>query len=267
MSWRVESRISSRYLISILWLDLNTWVEHLDLTWILESRILTWIESWRVEYSTRRSQSRFHWLIDASAIFWRICLMIFFCIFSISSLSAIFIMTLHLLWSNDNFSLKCCFLIDNSSLVMFAYDMIFNERRVFFCICNCLLSSWTDVFSFCMFFAMNAFWVTWCFSSDSSRRRCISFTATSFHEWSLFFSFFNVDVCIRRSIMLTTYFLLLCKLFDFTLLFLHDESTLLAIIFKSALLQFMQFIIVYSSSRFILSWLYCFFQKFALRAL
>ena len=78
--------------------------------------------------------------------------------------------------------LRRCFLIDNSSLVMFAHDMIFNERRVFSCVCNCLLSSWTDVFSFCTFFAMNAFWVMWCFSSDSSRRWCISFTATSFHE-------------------------------------------------------------------------------------
>ncbi len=53
MSWRVELRILSWYSISILWLNLNTWVEHLDLTWILESRILTWIESWQVEYLTR----------------------------------------------------------------------------------------------------------------------------------------------------------------------------------------------------------------------
>ncbi len=210
---------------------------------------------------------RFRWLVDMSAIFWRICSIIFFCIFFISSLFVIFIMTSCFLQSNDDFSLKHCFLVDNSSLVMFIYDMIFNEERVFFCICNCLLSSWTDVFSFCTFFAMNAFWVMWCFSSDSSQRWCISFIATSFHEWSLFFFFSNVDVCIKRSIMLATYFLSLCKLFDFTLLFLHDESTLLAIIFESALLQFMQFIIIYSSFRFILSWLYCFFQKFALHAL
>ena len=193
--------------------------------------------------------------------------MIFFCIFFISSLSAIFIMTLHFLQSDDDSSLKCCSFVDNSSLVTFAYDMIFNERRVFFCVCNCLLSSWTDVFSFCTFFVMNAFWVAWCFSSDSSQRRCISFIATSFHEWSLLFSFFNIDVCIRRLIMLATYFLLLRELFNSALLFLRDKSTLLAIIFESALLQFMQFIIIYSSSRFILSWLYCFFQKFALRAL
>ncbi len=171
--------------------------------------------------------------------------MIFFCIFFISSLSAIFIMTLHLLWSDNDSSLRRCFLVDNSSLVMFAYDMIFNERRVFLCVCNCLLSSWTDVFNSCTFFVMNTFWVMWCFSSDSSQRWCISFTATSFYEWSLLFSFFNVDVCIRRSIMLATYFSSLCKLFDLTLLFLRDESTSLIIISESALLQFIQFIIVY----------------------
>ncbi len=193
--------------------------------------------------------------------------MIFFCIFFISSLSAIFIMTSRLLQSDNDSFLRRCFLVDNSSLVMFAYDMIFNEKRIFLCVCNCLLNSWTDVFSFCIFFAMNAFWVAWCFSSDSSQRQCISFTATSFHEWSLFFSFFNVDVYIKRSIMLATYFSSLCKLFNLTLLFLRNESTLLAIISESTLLQFMQFIIIYSSSRFILSWLYCFFQKFALRAL
>ena len=53
MSWRVESKISSRYSISILWLNLNIQVEHLDLTQILELRILTWIESWWVENSTQ----------------------------------------------------------------------------------------------------------------------------------------------------------------------------------------------------------------------
>ncbi len=105
------------------------------------------------------------------------------------------------------------------------------------------------------------------FSSELFWRHCISFTATSFHKWSLFFFFSNVDVCIRRSIMLATYFSLLRELFDFTLLFCCNKSTLLAIIFKSALLQFMQFIVVYSPSRFVLLWLYCFFQKFALRAL
>ena len=53
MSWRVGSGISNRYSISILWFDPNTWVEHLDSTRILESRILTRIGSWRVENSVR----------------------------------------------------------------------------------------------------------------------------------------------------------------------------------------------------------------------
>jgi len=134
-------------------------------------------------------------------------------------------------------------------------------------VCSCLLSSCMNVFNFYTFFVMNTFWFSLFFSSESFWRCHISFTATSFHEWSLFFSFSNVDVCIRRSILLATYFSLLCKLFNFTLLFLHDESILLAIIFESTLLQFMQFIVVYSSFRFILSWLYYSFQKFALRVL
>ncbi len=215
----------------------------------------------------QRNMIRSCWFINTFAILWRICLMIFFCIFFISFLSAIFIMTLHLLQSNDDLSLKHYFLIDNSFLVMFAHDMIFNERHVFLCICNCLLSSWTDVFSFCTFFAINTFWIAWCFSFDSSWKWCISFTATSFHKWSLLFSFFNVDVCIRRSIMLTTCFSLLHEFFDLALLFLRDKSMLLAIVSESALLQFMQFIIIYSSSKLILSWLYCSFQKFALHTL
>ncbi len=63
MSWRVKSEISNRYLISTLWLNLNTWVEHLDSTWILESRILTQIESWRVENSTRSQWLNSSWSV------------------------------------------------------------------------------------------------------------------------------------------------------------------------------------------------------------
>ncbi len=132
--------------------------------------------------SLQRDMIKFHWLVNTSAILWRICLMIFFCIFFISSLFAIFIMTSRFLQSDNDLFLKHCFLVDNSSFVMFAHDMIFNEKRVFLCICNCLLSSWIDVFSFCTFFMMNAFWVVWCFSSESSWRWCISFNAISFHE-------------------------------------------------------------------------------------
>ncbi len=217
--------------------------------------------------SLQRNMIKFLWAVNTFVISWRICLINFFCIFFIFFLSIIFIMIFHLLQSDDNLSLRRCFLIVAFSLVMFIHDVILNEKCMLSCVYNCLLSSCMNVFSFCTFFAMNALWFSLFFSSESFWRRCINFTATSFHEWSLLFSFSNVDVCIKRSIMLATYFSSLCKLFDLTLLFHRDESTSLAIISESALLQFMQFIIIYSSSRFILSWLYYSFQKFALRAL
>jgi len=116
----------------------------------------------------------------------------FFCIFFISLLFIILIMTSHLLQSDNKSSLKHYSLVAISSLVMFAYDVIFVERCMLLCVCNCLLSSWTDVFSFYTFFVMNVFWFAWCFSSELSWRRWISFNAIFFHEWSLFFSFFNI---------------------------------------------------------------------------
>ena len=178
---------------------------------------------------------------------------VYFCIFFISLLFIILIMTFHLLQSDNRLSLRRCSLVAVSSLVTFAHDVIFVERRVLFCVCNCLLSSWTDIFSFYIFFMMNAFWFMWCFSSELSRRRWISFNATSFYEWSLLFSFFNIDIFISKSIMLTTFFSLLHERFDLASLFSCNESTLLIIIFESTLLQFMQFIIVQSFSKFTLS--------------
>ncbi len=65
MSWRAELKIPNQYSISILWLNLNTQVEHLNLTWILKSRILTWIKSWRVENSTRPQ-----WLDSTRLVYW-----------------------------------------------------------------------------------------------------------------------------------------------------------------------------------------------------
>ena len=183
----------------------------------------------------------------------RICSIDFFCISSISLLFIILIMSSHFLQSDDESSLKCCFLVAISSLVTFTHDVIFVKRRVFFCICNCLLSSWIDVFSFYTFFAMNAFWFAWCFSFKSSRRHQINFNAISFHEWSLLFSFSNIDIFINKSIMLAMFSSSSRERFDLASLFSCDESTSLAIIFKSALLQFMQFIVVQSSSRFTLS--------------
>ncbi len=121
--------------------------------------------------SLRSDTIRSLWSVNTSAILCRICSIDFFCISFISLLFIILIMTSRLLQSDDESSLRRCFLVAISSLVTFVHDVIFVERRVFLCVCNCLLSSWTDVFSFCTFFAMNAFWFAWCFSSESSRRR------------------------------------------------------------------------------------------------
>ncbi len=203
--------------------------------------------------SLQSDMIRFLWSVNTFAIFCRICSINFFCIFFISLLFIILIMTSHFLWSDDELSLKCCFLIAISSLVTFVHDVIFVKRCVFFCVCNCLLSSWTDIFSFCTFFVMNAFWFAWCFSSESSWKCWISFNAISFHEWSLLFSFSNVDIFISRSIILVMFSSSSREHFNFASLFSYNESTSLAIIFESALLQFMQFIIVQSSSKFTLS--------------
>ncbi len=193
------------------------------------------------------------WSVNTSAILCRICSINFFCISFISLLFIILIMTSYFLQSDDESSLRRCFLVVISSLITFAYDMIFVERRMLLCVCNCLLSSWIDVFSFYTSFAMNMFWFTWCFSSELSWRHQISFNAISFHEWSLLFSFSNVDIFISRLIMLVTFSSSLHKHFNFAFLFSCDESTLLAIIFESALLRFMQFIVIQSSSKFTLS--------------
>ncbi len=87
---------------------------------------------------------RFLWSVDMFAILCRICSIDFFCISFISLLFIILIMTSRFLQSDDELFLKRCSLVAISSLVTFAHDVIFVERRVFFCVCNCLLSSWTD---------------------------------------------------------------------------------------------------------------------------
>ncbi len=147
--------------------------------------------------SLRRDTIKFLWAVNIFAISWRICSIDFFCIFFIFFLSTIFIIIFRLLQSDDNLFLKRYFLIVASSLVTFAHDVILNEKRVLSYFCSCLLNSCMNIFSFCTFFAMNAFWFSLFFSSESFQRRCISFTATSFHEWSLLFFFFNVNVCIK----------------------------------------------------------------------
>ena len=91
------------------------------------------------------------------------------------------------------------------------------------------------------------FIVVWSFSRFTLSCMKCSFSRFVVHVLWLFFltfSFFNVDIFISRSIMLTTFFLSLHKHFNLASLFSYDELTLLAIIFESALLQFMQFIII-----------------------
>ncbi len=109
-------------------------------------------------FSLQSDMIRFLWSIDMFAILYRICSINFFCISFISFLFIILIMISHFLQSDDRSSLKHCFLIIISSLVMFTHIVIFIERYMLLCICNCLLSSWTDVFSFYTFFMMNTFW-------------------------------------------------------------------------------------------------------------
>ncbi len=202
--------------------------------------------------SLRSDTIRFLWPVDTSAIFCRICSIDFFCTSFISLLFIILIMTSRFLRSGDGSPLRRCFLVAISSLVTFVHDVVFVERRVFSCVCNCLLSSWTDAFSFCTFFAMNAFWFAWCFSPESSRRRRTSFNATSFHRWSLPFSFSNVGIFISRSIILATFSSPSRERFGPASLFPCDGSTSLAIVSEPALLRFVQFIVVQPSSRFTL---------------
>ena len=168
---------------------------------------------------------KFLWSVNTLVILCKICSINFFCISFISFLFIILIMTSLFLQSDNRSFLKCYSLVIVSSLVTFTHDVIFIKRRVLFCVCNCLLSSWFDVFNFCTFFAMNAFWFMWCFSSESSRRCWISFNAISFHEWSLLFSFSNVDIFISKSIMLVMFSSSLCKCFNLTSLFSCNELT------------------------------------------
>ncbi len=84
------------------------------------------------------------WSVNTSAILCKICSINFFCISFISLLFIILIMTFHLLWSDDKSSLRRYFLVAISSLVTFAHDVIFVERRMLFCVCNCLFN--IDIF-------------------------------------------------------------------------------------------------------------------------
>ncbi len=195
---------------------------------------------------------RFCCVVDTFAISWKIWLINLFCISFIFFLFSIFTRILCFLQSDDRSSLSRCFSVVASSLATLTHDDVLNVKRVFSYVCSCLLRSWMNAFNFCTFFAMNASWLS-IFLSEMFQRRRISFKITSFHEWSLLFSFSNVDVCVSKLMMLITFVSSLRECLDFTSLSLCNESTLLAIIIKSALLLLMQFVIVYSSTRSFLS--------------
>jgi len=202
--------------------------------------------------SLRSNTIRSRCVVNTLTISWKIWSINLFCIFFISFLFTIFTRISRLLRSNDRSSLSCCFLIVASSLVTSTHDDVLNVKHVFFYVCSCLLRSWMNVFNFYTFFTMNASWLS-IFLSETFQRRWISSKITSFHEWSLLFSFFNVDVCVSRSMMLIIFISSLCKCLDFTSLFLCDKLTLLAIVIESALLLLMRFVIIYLSTRSFLS--------------
>ncbi len=195
---------------------------------------------------------RFHCIINMLAISWKIWLINLFCISFISFLFIIFTKILCFLQSNDRLSLNHCFLIVASSFIILIHDDVLNMKCIFSYVCSYLLRSWINVFNFCTFFAMNMSWFS-IFLFETFWKRWISFKITSFHEWSLLFSFSNVDVCVSKSMMLITFILSLHECLNLTSLSLCDKSMLLAIIIESALLLLMQFVIIYSSTQSFLS--------------
>jgi len=211
--------------------------------------------TWSAMFSLSSLQSdtiKFRCVVDAFAISWKIWLIDFFYISFISFLFTIFTKILHLLQSNDKSSLNCCFSVVASSLATLIHDDVLNVKRIFSYVCSCLLRSWMNVFNFCTFFVMNASWLL-IFLSETFQRRWISSKITSFHEWSLFFSFFNINVCVSKLMMLITFISSLHECLSLTSLSLCNKSTLLAIILESALLLLMQFIIVYLFTQSFLS--------------
>ena len=214
-------------------------------------KLITW--SAMSSLSSLRSDTiRSRCVINMFAISWKIWSINLFCISFISFFFIIFTRILHLLQSDDRSSLSHCFSVVASSLATLIHDDVLNVKHVFSYVCNCLLRSWMNVFNFYTFFAMNASWLS-IFLSEMFRKCWINFKITSFHEWSLLFSFSNVDICVSRSMMLITFISSLRECLDFASLSLCNESTLLTIIIESALLLLMQFIIIYSSTQFFLS--------------
>jgi len=186
-------------------------------------------------------------VVNMLAISWKIWSINLFCIFFISFLFTIFTKISRFFQSNDKSSLNHCFFVVTSSFATSTHNDVSNVKHIFSYVCSCLLRSWMNVFNFCTFFVMNMSWLS-IFLSEVFQKCWISFKITSFHEWSLLFSFFNINVCVNRLMMLITFVSSLCECLNLALLSLCNESTLLAIIIESTLLLLMQFIIVYSST-------------------
>jgi len=134
--------------------------------------------------SLQSDMIKFHCTINMFMILCKICSINFFCTFFIFFLSIIFIMILCFLQSDDKLSLSHYFLIVTSSLTISAHDVILDVKCMFSYVYNCLLSSWMNVFNFCTFFVMNAFWFLLFLSSELFQRRWISFKIT--FSWIIF---------------------------------------------------------------------------------
>jgi len=143
-------------------------------------------------------------IVDTFAISWKIWSINLFYISFIFFLFTIFTRILHFLQSNNRSSLNHCFFVITSSLATLIHDDVLNVKHIFSYVCSYLLRSWMNVFNFYTFFTMNASWLL-IFLSETFWKRWISFKITSFHEWSLFFSFFNIDVCVSKLMMLITF--------------------------------------------------------------
>ncbi len=122
----------------------TAWVFKL-ITWSAMSSLL----------SLQSNTIRFRCIVNMFVISWKIWLIDLFCIFFISFLFTIFTKISRFLQSDDKSSLNHYFLIVASFLATSTHDDVLNVKRVFSCICSCLLRSWMNVFNFYTFCMMN----------------------------------------------------------------------------------------------------------------
>ncbi len=214
------------------------------------SELITW-SAMSSLFSLQSDMIKSQCIINMFMISWKIWLINFFYISFISFLFIIFMKILSFLQSDNKSSLNHCFFTVASSFITLIHDDNLNVKYIFSCICNYLLRSCINVFNFYTFFAMNASWLL-IFFFEAFWRCWINIKITSFHEWSLLFSFSNINVCVNKFMMLIMFISSLHKHLNFLSLLFCDESTLLVIITESALLLLIWFIIIYSSTWFLL---------------